>query len=1292
MLLALSGLVSTALGGGVMFPEFIENKGQWDTYAAFRADLPGGVFWAERNSFLFTVMGEGWSNLGHDDFGSTPDESLFGMHHYRVHFEGSGIPAVAGEKPGDHHYNFYLGNDPARWAEQVKAHERVRYTGLYEGVDLLVYGKGDHLKYDFKVRPGADPSIIIMRYEGVDGLALVNDNLIVHTSVREVVELKPFAYQMINGAMTEIECHFVIDGDQVQFELGAYNPNVLLVIDPEIAFSTYIGATGSNFGFTACDDHEGNLIAGACVFGAGYPTTLGAVQDSFSLIINGNWDAAISKFASETGTLMYSTYLGGSGLEMPHSVIADSEGNYIVMGTTGSPNFPVTAGVVQPTLSGGPAFNFATFFTNGTHANGCDFFITKFNGNDSGLLASTYIGGSGTDGMNMGDMLFYNYGDTFRGEVIVDADDNIVVASTTNSADFPMAGSGPQTAWSGGQDGIVFKLSPTLNTLLWSTYIGGPQDDAAYSVQIDSNGSMVVTGGTKSAALPMPAGGYQGAFAGAVDAFIYRYSPNGQVVTVGTFFGTAAYDQAFFVQIDLNDNIYILGQTTGNMAMEGDVYGIPNSGQFIAKFDNNLQNLEWLTTIGTGSGAIDISPTAFLVSDCDQIYMSGWGGLTNVLSSPYATQSTTTGLPVTDNAFQSTTDGSDFYLCVLDPDAAQLAYATYFGGAQSREHVDGGTSKFDKDGSVYQAVCAGCGGNSDFPTTPGAWSATNNSNNCNLGVFKFDLAIIEAGIAVAGPFEVCQNTEAQFINESIGADTYLWDFGDGTTSTAVSPVHIFTEPGTYTVALSASHSLGCSTPDFETIPIVVLPAAIVTVEAIPTICEGETVQLGASGGPGLYWLDDPTLSATDIPNPIASPVNASTTYYAVAVNECGADTAEVTVLWAMATITNPGDQLICLGESITLSFSGGTAYQWQPSNSLSTASGATVIAQPTETTTYTVTITTADGCSYLETLTVTVDQNPPGGEQYPDVFACTGENTGLGAANGQAWSWQPDELVSNPGVQYPFVNLSEDTWFTVDVFNACGSGIDSVLVRVIVPQAFAGNDGAVCRGASHPVWAGGGATYFWTPPTFVASPTSSETTVAPFESQTFTVYATDEYGCTASATVNVTVLPLPYVYAGPDRVVEWLESNYLFGTADGVEWWWEPDTFLDCPTCITPITTPEESLWYTLYTIDANGCRNADSVFVDVFSPIYVPNTFTPNNDGINDIFRAYGKNIRDFRMEIRNRWGELIFVSDDIEKGWDGSVNNGDYYVQVDTYIWTVYHATKDGRQKLTGHVNVLR
>lgn len=1271
-------------------PEFTENKGQWDSYVHFRADLPGGVLWMEDDALTFLLMGQAYAELGHNLNIEYNDED-YRLHSYQMRFLGSSTVSTEGRKPLDHLKNYYIGQDMTRWAKGVRSFRQTKYNELYPGIDLLVYSKGDHLKYDYTVKPGADPAQIQVEYAGADGVFLQDGSLYITTSVRDVVELEPFAYQLIDGSMQEVPCAFNLEGDVVSYTLGEYDPNYTLIIDPEISFASYIGAIASNFGFTATDDPDGNLIAGACVFAAGYPTTLGAIQDDFEIVYNGYCDVAVSKFSADGSQLLYSTYLGGEGVEMPHSVIANEEGDYFVMGTTGSTNFPTTPGAFQPNLIGGPFVGLGTFFVNANHNSGVDFFVSKFAADDVGLLASTYVGGNDTDGLNLADKLFYNYGDAFRGEIIVDQNGNVVIASTTYSTDFPEASPTPLPDYHGGQDGIVFRLNSTLTNFVWSAYIGGSDDDAAYSVQEDSNMGLVVTGGTKSSNMAQWGTPEDDTYNGDIDSFVMRFSPNGLNVEASTYLGTDGYEQSYFVQLDLQDNIYLVGQNEGTLEATPGVYSNPNSGQFIVKYNYELSNIEWLTTIGTGSGEIDISLSAFLVSDCDQIYLSGWGGLTNTLNSQYANSSTTIGLPLTPDAYQTDTDGSDFYLAVLNPDATDLNYATFFGGGESREHVDGGTSKFDKDGSVYQAVCAGCGGNDDFPTTPGAWSADNASVNCNLGVFKFDLGQIEAAIEIDGPAQVCEGAPANFINNTSGGDTYQWFFGDDESSNAFEPQHVYETSGTFEVMLAVSASGECLPSDTAYLQIEVLPGVNPLIDEAEPICEGGSVQLNAFGSDQLFWLDDPTLSATDIPNPIASPTEP-TTYFAVDMNDCETDTVSVFVDFVVINTSVSDDATICIGESVELEATGGELYTWSPITGISNPVDDSPLASPEETTTYTVSIVTPEGCETEEEVTITVDTELPGGLVYDPVQVCTGYSIQLAADDGIAWSWEPADLCNNPFLQNPTVTVTEETLFTVEVTNACGSGEDQVLVEVIIPTAEAGVDGQVCFGEWYPVHASGGLEYQWLPASLVLNPNSDSTFVKPPDDQVFTVYVTDEFGCVASAEVNVDVLPLPYVNAGPDRVLAWLESDYLFGTSDPDEYWWEPEIYLDCTDCTTPVVTPDESTWYVFHAIDENGCIGRDSVYVDVFNPIYVPNSFSPNNDGINDVFLPQGINIREFRMEIYNRWGELIFVTDDPEKGWNGSVRDGEHYVQIDTYVWVIFHDTKEGMERLTGHVTVVR
>jgi gliding motility-associated-like protein len=232
------------------------------------------------------------------------------------------------------------------------------------------------------------------------------------------------------------------------------------------------------------------------------------------------------------------------------------------------------------------------------------------------------------------------------------------------------------------------------------------------------------------------------------------------------------------------------------------------------------------TVFGDGSAQVNISPTAFLVDNCHNIFVAGWGGLVNTGFNP--STGTVDGMPITGDAFQSSTDGSDFYMIIFANDLADFAYGTFFGGGISDEHVDGGTSRFDKQGVVYHAVCAGCGGNDDFPTSEGVVSNTNNAPNCNLGVFKFSLGPPPTSAAFTlTPPNGCYPVEVDFSNLSINADTYIWDFGDGSTSVIENPVHTFYEPGVYTIRLIASIDNECGNYDttYQTVEVFDYPVA-----------------------------------------------------------------------------------------------------------------------------------------------------------------------------------------------------------------------------------------------------------------------------------------------------------------------------------------------------------------------------------------------------------------------------------------------------------------------------------
>ncbi|MDH5398166.1 MAG: gliding motility-associated C-terminal domain-containing protein, partial [Cyclobacteriaceae bacterium] len=538
-----------------------------------------------------------------------------------------------------------------------------------------------------------------------------------------------------------------------------------------------------------------------------------------------------------------------------------SKGELLIMGVTSSSDFPTLSNGYDPTFNGGDAAGVLGIGLD----NGTDVFVAMLDETGSTLVGHTFLGGSGNDGIMMpSHSLTNNYGDESRGDVYTDENDNIYVASKTASVDFPVVNGIENTHQGGALDAVVVKLKSDLSDILWSTYLGGSGLDAAYSIKKNQAGIVVVAGGTSSADIHA---GFMNGFSGIVDGWVALINDTVPALISGQYLGTPQYDQAYFIDLDLSDNIYLYGQTSGDYPVQGNVYQM-GDGQFIHKFSPDLSQSLMSTNFGSVHSGPDISPTAFMVNDCNNIYLSGWGGFVN---EGYMGGSTN-DMPVTVDAYQPITSGSDFYLAVFVDDAQELLYATFLGGTESKTHVDGGTCRFDKKGMVYHAVCSGCqagnssgGSSSDFPTTPGAWSATNNSYNCNNAAFKFDLSSLKAGILTnsinldqPGIASVCLPDQVVFQNTSVGGETFIWDFGNGKRLNTIYDEDIifqYTDPGTYKVKLRIIDRSTCTETDSTFVFLNVHQPEFDVVEN-GEMCENEQFYLSASGGVQYRWKDE----------------------------------------------------------------------------------------------------------------------------------------------------------------------------------------------------------------------------------------------------------------------------------------------------------------------------------------------------------------------------------------------------------------------------------------------------
>lgn len=785
---------------------FVENAGQWQGDFNYKLELSSGAMYFQKDGFVLNLL---------DPEALAHDHSDHHHHHVEEEIKGHVIKLkylnanpnskITAYSKTEFYYNYIQGNNSEKHFQRVGVYKGLHYNDIYNGIDIRYFGSGDNLKYDFIVEPGADPNQIQMKYEGSRKLNIKNGRLIINTSIGSFSEYIPSVYQIVEGKRIEINARYILRGNTVSFRIGNYYADYELIIDPTLVFSSFTGSSANNWGFTATYDNFGNTYAGGIVWNDGgtFPTNPGAYLTSFQGA-QGDIDLGISKFSSDGSQLIYSTFIGGNGIDIPQSLVVDELGNLYILGATGSDDFPMLDdNGIQINFNGGvKPFHQAYNFSVGTDA-----FIALLSADGTNLNAATYFGGSGNDGLNLG--LYQNYGDDARGEIIFE-EDQVFIITNTDSDDLNLSG-GYFSNNQGGQDMVIASLSADLSVLNWGTYFGGAGDDAGYSIKKDEFGSIIIAGGTDSPNISAKVNALNPNHLGGIDGYIAKFDAVSGSFLQGSYIGTNANDQVFFIDLDKDQNVYLLGQSKGSIGITGGKYANSGSQQFIKKLSNDIQSELWSTQIGSGLGKSDLVPSAFLVDDCYNIYLSGWNGNSNKIVLGGNSLGNTNGLPTTSDAAQASTDGSDFYFMVLDRDAENLVYGSYFGGT-SNEHVDGGTSRFDPNGSIFQAVCAGCGSGT-FPTTPGAYSQTNGtqqangSSQCNLGVIKLDFEItvrskplIDLSVDID---TICDSIHVHFQNRSVNADIYQWDFDNGHTSNLAEPIASFGAKGTYNIRLIA---------------------------------------------------------------------------------------------------------------------------------------------------------------------------------------------------------------------------------------------------------------------------------------------------------------------------------------------------------------------------------------------------------------------------------------------------------------------------------------------------------
>ncbi|HEU4596905.1 MAG TPA: SBBP repeat-containing protein, partial [Pyrinomonadaceae bacterium] len=565
--------------------------------------------------------------------------------------------------------NYFKGDDPAQWRTDVPTFGRVRYREVYPGVDVVYYGNQRQLEYDFVVAPGADARAVELRFDGADRVELeeASGDLLLGVGESTIRQPKPFVYQEVAGTRRAVEGGYALDeGGGVRFTLGEYDSALPLVIDPVLSYSTYLGGSGGDQGLHIAVDSAGNAYVVGFTTSTNFPTA-NAIQAA-SGGSGGFGDAFVTKLNAAGSALVYSTYLGGNGSDQGRGIAVDSAGNAYVTGVTNSTNFP-TANALQATKG----------------SNGDDAFVTKLNAAGSALVYSTYLGG----------------GDSaeFGQAITVDSDGNAYVTGNTFSNDFPTVNPIQATEGGGSTDAFLSKINATGSALVYSTYLGGSDNDSGEGIKVDSAGNAYVGGDTASPNFPTLSP-IQAVNGGGGDAFVLKVNAAGSALVYSTYLGGSAREACEDLALDSSGNAYVTGDTESTNFPTANAFQSANGGTslfqdaFVTKLNAAGSALVYSTYLGGAGGEIGFG---IAIDSGGNAYIAG------------ATASNTT-FP-TANAFQcARAGGADVFVTKLNAAGSALVYSTYLGGAAGDEARG---VALDSSGNAY---VAGRTSSTDYPT------------------------------------------------------------------------------------------------------------------------------------------------------------------------------------------------------------------------------------------------------------------------------------------------------------------------------------------------------------------------------------------------------------------------------------------------------------------------------------------------------------------------------------------------------------------------------------------------
>jgi hypothetical protein len=611
---------------------FTQNQGQWPDNVLYRASAGGATMWFTNSGVVYQLtkrIPRGELKPGeaprpgvlYEKVGRIIDSIECTM--IKAEFVGANLNVCAdGLKQTEYKCNYFLGDDPAKWRTDVPNFESIQYREIYAGIDLKYYGNGKQMEYDFIVSPGADYSQIQIRYDGAKSLAIGNnDELRIKTEYGEIIEQPLFVYQDIDGEKKPINGqYFIIGNNTFGFAIDSYDPQLALVIDPILKYSTYLGGSNIEENYGIAVNAAGEAIVAGYTLSANFPL-VNAYQ---STIIN--FDIFVTKFNSSGSSPIFSTYLGGNGQDLGNGVALGKSGSIYVAGASLSTDFPT---VNQYQLDQG----------------GEDVTVTKMSSAGNSLIYSTYIGGSADESATA---------------IAIDTAGAAYLTGYTTSSNYSTVN--PYQTDQIDYDVIVTKVSSSGSSLVYSTYLGHSGLDFANDITVDESGSAYVVGNTTSTSFPT-LNPYQTDQA-SLDGFVTKFSPAGATLEYSTYLGGNGLEQCWGIDVDTGGAAYITGYTSSTNFPTLTPYQTDQAGfdAFVTKLSNTGSNIFYSTYLGGDS------------SDYGRaIKVDSYG---NAIIAGHSSSST---FPLL-HSHQGHDSRDDAFVAKLDAAGTSLIFSTYLGG------------------------------------------------------------------------------------------------------------------------------------------------------------------------------------------------------------------------------------------------------------------------------------------------------------------------------------------------------------------------------------------------------------------------------------------------------------------------------------------------------------------------------------------------------------------------------------------------------------------------------------